>query len=115
MSFGRMQSFIDIYDTKVSKDEDGFVITEDVLLFSARAYKETSHGNEAWKNRASFTTATALFRFRRPRSIKLTTTQILVCLGERYNILSVEDIGEKGMYMELLVEKVAGSRSDAHG
>jgi hypothetical protein len=33
-----------------------------------------------------------------------------VCKGEKYNILSVEDIREKGMYVEVLAEKVTGSK-----
>ena len=110
MSFGMMQTFIEIYSTNSVKDEEGFVTKEEVLLRKTRAYKESRHGNEAWKNRASFTTATALFRFRKPPAIEISTAHVLVCKGEKYNILSVEDIREKGMYVEVLAEKVTGSK-----
>ena len=110
MSFGMMQTFIEIYSTNSVKDEEGFVTKEDVFLLKTRAYKENRHGNEAWKNRASFTTATALFRFRKPPAIDISTTHVLVCKGEKYNILSVEDIREKSMYVEVLAEKVTGSK-----
>ena len=112
MSFGMMQTFVEIYSTNSVKDEEGFVTKEEVLLLKTRAYKENRHGNEAWKNRASFTTATALFRFRKPPVIDISTTHVLVCKGkgEKYNILSVEDIREKGMYVEVLAEKVTGSK-----
>ena len=110
MSFGRMQSFIQIYTTASIKDEEGFTTQEEQLVATMRAYKENRRGSEAWKNRASFTAATALFRFRKPPHIQVTTEHILTCQDEKYNILSVEDIREKGMYIEVLAEKVEGSK-----
>ena len=110
MSFGKMQSFIQIYTTTSIKDEEGFMTQEEQLVVTLRAYKEHRRGSEAWKNRASFTTATVLFRFRKPPHVQVTTEHLLVCQDERYNILSVEDIREKGMYIEVLAEKVEGSK-----
>ena len=110
MSFGKMQSFIEICSTKMIKDDEGFATTEEQLLTQIRAYKESRSGSEAWKNRASFTTATVLFRFRKPPHLQVTTEHLLVCQDERYNILSVEDIREKSMYIEVLAEKVEGSK-----
>ena len=110
MSFGKMQSFIEIWTTQIIKDEEGFATTEEQLLTKIRAYKESRSGSEAWKNRASFTTATVLFRFRKPPSLAITTAHLIICKDERYNILSVEDIREKGMYIEVLAEKVEASK-----
>lgn len=110
MSFGKMQTYIKIYSTTSVKDEEGFSVKEEELLLEIRAYKENRNGNEAWKNRASFTTATVLFRFRKPPAIEITTSETLICQGERYNIVSVEDIREKGMYLEVLAEKITGSK-----
>lgn len=47
MSFGMMQTFVEIYSTNSVKDEEGFVTKEEVLLLKTRAYKENRHGNEA--------------------------------------------------------------------
>ncbi|KHF41448.1 phage head closure protein [Halalkalibacter okhensis] len=110
MSFGKMRTMIDIIQTQSIKDEDGFTTEEELTLASTRAYKEDRHGNEAWKNRASFSTATSLFRFRKPHDINVTTALKVVCRGERYNILSVEDLKERGMYLEVLAEKIVGSK-----
>ena len=110
MSFGKMRTLIDIIQTQSIKDEDGFTTEEELTLASIRAYKEDRHGNEAWKNRASFSTATSLFRFRNPHDIKVTTSLKIVCKEERYNILSVEDLKERGMYIEVLAEKIVSSK-----
>jgi SPP1 family predicted phage head-tail adaptor len=110
MSFGKMRSFIEIYSVDNTKDEEGFNINSENLVLSTRAYKENRRGSEAWKNRASFTTATALFRFRKPPNVDINTEQILKCNGEEYNILNVEDIRERGMYLEILAEKIEGSK-----
>lgn len=110
MSLGKMNSFIEIYEEVSIRDTEGFVTKQEILVTSMRAYKENQHGSEAWKNRASFSEASSLFRFRKPRGIEITTDLIIVCKDERYNILSVEDIKERGMYMEVLAQRIAGSK-----
>ncbi|WP_079525466.1 head-tail adaptor protein [Solibacillus isronensis] len=110
MSLGKMNVLIEIFSTVSVKDDEGFAAEEEQLLASMRAYKENRHGSEAWKNRASFSEASSLFRFRRPRGFELTTDLVIGCKGERYNILSVEDIKERGMYVEVLAEKITGSK-----
>lgn len=110
MSFGKMTSFIEIYKTISNKDKEGFSNKESLLLYKTRAYKENRSGNQAWKNRASFSTATVLFRFRKPKKIEITTQHEIVCKHERFVVLSVENIREKDMYLEVLAESISGSK-----
>ncbi|MHB1155050.1 MAG: head-tail adaptor protein [Eubacteriales bacterium] len=102
MSFGSMNVFIEILSTLVSTDSEGFSIGGDTVLANIRAYKEERHGNEKWSNRASFSNASALFRFRTIPGLTVTNKHIIVCNGERYNITSVEDVKGRGMYIEIL-------------
>ncbi|MTI80822.1 MAG: head-tail adaptor protein [Firmicutes bacterium] len=115
MSFGKMNTFIEIIKAEPIKDAEGFITEGEHIITSIRAYKEDRHGSEAWKNRASFSTATSLFRFRKIPDINITTELFIVCSDERYNILSVEDVKEKGMYIEVLAEKVSGSKGGGYG
>lgn len=80
-------TFIEIISTNPIKDSEGFVKTGDNILASLRAYKEDRHGSEAWKNRATFSEATALFRFRKITNLNITTSLFIVCSDDRYNIL----------------------------
>ena len=73
MSFGKMNTFIEIISTVPVKDEEGFVTKGDNILASVRAYKEDRHGSERWTNMASFSNATSLFRFRKISGPKITT------------------------------------------
>ena len=100
-----MNTPVDILSTETGKDDDGFKQTTDTTLASVRAYKEDRHGNEAWANRAAFSTATALFRFRRIPGVDVDPSLSLACADGRYRILSVEDVRGRGMYVECLVEK----------
>lgn len=109
MSYGKMNSFIDIISTAPSKDADGFVTTGDHIVASIRAYKEDRHGNERWANMAVFSEATALFRFRKTPGVEITTALFLICDSERYRIVSVEDVKGRGMYVEVLAEKQEGT------
>lgn len=104
-----MNTFIEIISTVPVKDEEGFVTKGDNILVSVRAYKEDRHGSERWTNMASFSNATSLFRFRKISGLKITTEMVIVCDDERYQILSVEDVRGRGMYIEILAEKLEPS------
>lgn len=106
MSYGKMSAFIDIITTTLAKDSEGFVSTGDTVLASVRAYKEDRHGNEMWANRTAFSTASSLFRFRAIHGIPIDTSLVIACADGRYRILSVEDVRGRGMYVEVLAEKL---------
>ena len=109
MSFGKMNTFIDIINTVPIKDEEGFAKKGDNILASVRAYKEDRHGSERWTNMASFSTASSLFRFRKISGLKVTIEMVIACEDGRYQILSVEDVRSRGMYVEVLAERLEPS------
>ena len=110
MSFGKMNTFIELIETSTTKDTEGFTIKGDTILASLRAYKEDKHGNEAWKNRAVFSSATSLFRFRKISGINVNESMVIVCDSGRYNIVSVENVRGRNMYIEVLAEKSESSK-----
>ena len=63
MSFGKMNSFIDIVIMRKTKDPEGFATTAYDVIASVRAYREGRHGSQRWANLAAFSEATDLFRF----------------------------------------------------
>lgn len=101
-----MNTRIDLVTLEPIKDEQGFATTAETVVATVRAYKEDRHGNESWKNRAVFSKASALFRFRTIPGILVTTGLLIVCNSCRYNIISVENVKGRGMYLEVLSEKV---------
>ena len=66
MSFGKINTRIVFYDKLNATDDEGFKDELEVWLMEIRAYREGRHGTEKWANRAAFTDATDLFRFRKP-------------------------------------------------
>jgi head-tail adaptor len=109
MSFGKMSTAIDIISTASMKDTEGFAIPSETVLASVRAYREGRHGTQVWANRAAFSEATDLFRFRKIPGIALTTGYKIICGDERFDITSVEDVKGRGMYVEVLAKKVEGT------
>lgn len=107
MSFGKMNSFVDIVATELVRDPEGFTYIRDTILASVRAYKEERNGSERWVNRAAFSDATVLFQFRKIPGMDVTAAHILICDSGRYNIVSVEDVMGRGMYIEALATKKA--------
>jgi len=78
MSFGKMNTFIEIIATAPDKDTEGFTSMGDTTLANVRAYKEERHGSEIWANRAAFSTASALFRFRMIPGLKIDTRLVIL-------------------------------------
>lgn len=109
MSFGKMNSFIDIISNVPVKDEDGFVTQGDTVLASVRAYKEERNGSERWANMSVFSEASVLFRFRKIPGVEVSPALFIVCEEKRYRITSAEDVRGRGMYVECLCEMVEGS------
>jgi len=106
MSYGKMNISVDIILPIVVKDAEGFSHTENTILATVRTYREGRHGNEKWANRAAFSEATDLFRFRAIPNIPVTTQMILSCADGRFDITSVEDVKGRGIYIEVLAKKV---------
>jgi hypothetical protein len=109
-----MNEPITILHIVTSKDTDGFAQSSDVVLARVHAYHEQRHGNIKWANRAAFSEATALFRFRVIPGVAVEPLLIIESAGRRFEALSVEVL--RGMYVEALckeVEPVGHEISDA--
>jgi len=109
MSYGKMNTFIDIIEKVTTKDPEGFRTEVDNIIASVRAYREGRHGNEKWANRALFSEATDLFCFRRIPNVSITTAMVVVNKDGRFEITSVEDVKGRGLYMEVLAKEVVPS------
>ena len=105
MSFGKMNSFADIVETTQVKDSEGFTTTQDEVLASVRIYQEGRHGSQRWATLAAFSEATDLFRFRCIPGLTITTDQFLVTEDGRFDIVSVENVKGRGMYIEVLAKR----------
>ncbi len=106
MGLGKMTDFIELVATDRVKDADGFTVDTARVIATLRAYFEQRHGNRTWANRAAFSTATALFRCRKYPGLTIDTSMFIVCNHGRYKILSVEDVKGRGMYFEILADKI---------
>jgi len=106
MSFGRMNTLISIAWEVVTKDAEGFATKTDQVFASVFAYREGRHGSQKWVNRAAFSEATDLFRFRVIPGLVVTTTHVILCGDGRFEITSIEDVKGRGMYLEVLAKKV---------
>ena len=109
MSFGKMNTQIQITQKRVTLDDEGFQTESDIVVATVRAYREGRHGSEKWANRAAFSEATDLFRFRTIPGVRISTDMRLFCDGTVFEITSVEDVKGRGMYIEVLAKEVKPS------
>ena len=109
MSFEKMNKFIEITQKQVVTDSEGFQSETDVVMARIRAYREGRHGSEKWANRAAFSEATDLFRFRTIPNVTVTAEMRILCDNAVFEITSVEDVKGRGMYVEVLAKEVEPS------
>ena len=109
MSFGKMNTQIQITQKQVTLDGEGFQTEFNVVVATVRAYREGRHGSEKWANRAAFSEATDLFRFRTIPGVIISTDMRLLCDCSVFEITSVEDVKGRGMYIEVLCKEVQPS------
>jgi len=112
MGYGKMNTTIDIISTEPIKDAEGFVIKGDHILASVKAYKEVRNTTAKWERiigNAAFSSVTVMFRFRKIPHLPITTSLFIFDSEGRYNIINAEDVRGRGMYVEVLAEKLEGT------
>ncbi len=109
MSFGKMNSFVEIVQKSIDTDNEGFKTETLKTVAKVRAYREGRHGSEKWANRAAFSTATDLFRFRCIPNVEVTTDMQILCNNRKFEITSVENVKGRNMYIEVLAKEVKPS------
>jgi head-tail adaptor len=112
MSIGKLNSFINIITTEPVKDAEGFTSSRHTTIASVRAYMETRNTSAKWERiigNAAFSSVSTVFRFRKIPGLTVTTSHFIAVSDERYNIVNVEDVRGRGMYVEVLCEKLEGS------
>jgi len=114
MALGNMNRKAAIVRYSKATDQDGFSVEAEETVAAIRCYREGRHGSERWASLAAFSEATDLFRFRRIPGVKVDATMSIVCDGERYQILSVEDVKGRGMYLEALAKRSGTADGKVH-
>lgn len=109
MSLGLMNKPAKLYEKVPNIDSEGFSGRTVAFVSDIRVFVEGRHGSERWANLAAFSEATELFRFRKIPNIKVTTKQYIIFEDEEYDILSVEDVKGRNMYIEVLAKKAVAS------
>lgn len=109
MGLGRMDHFIQVIEIVNTTDTEGFISPTVRVLAEVRAFREGRHGSEKWANRAAFTEATELYRFRTIPNLEILTSYYIYEGDKHYEITSVEDVKGRGLYTEVLCKEVKPS------
>lgn len=109
MGLGLMNKPAKLCEKTLVTDSEGFSSQRVAVLADIRVFVEGRHGSERWANLAAFSEATELFRFRKIPNVKVTTKQYIIFEDEEYDILSVEDVKGRNMYIEVLAKKAVAS------
>lgn len=109
MGLGLMNKKAKIISIARDIDSEGFSFENVAVLAEVRVFVEGRHGSERWANLAAFSEATDLFKLRKIPNLTITTEHYIEFDAVRYNILSVENIKGRGMYLEILAKRVEAS------
>lgn len=106
MGLGLMNKKAKIISITRKTDSEGFSFESVAVLAEVRVFVEGRHGSERWANLAAISEATYLFKLRTIPSLDITTKYYIEVDDVRYNILSVENVKGRGMYIEILAKRV---------
>ena len=109
MGLGLMNKKARIISVERITDSEGFKSESVRVLAEVRVFVEGRHGSERWANLAAFSEATELFKLRKVPNLTITTKHYIEYENNRYDILSVENVKGRGMYIEMLAKKVESS------
>src|SRR5699024_3899561 len=109
MRFGKMRTFIDIVTREIVKAEECFSEETDRILAYERAYKEERKSSKARANKAELTKENAIFRDRNIPDLTIKPKIFIVCDDGRYEVVSVDNVKNRNMYIEVLTKKVVAS------
>lgn len=104
-----MNCLISIVKRTISTDSEGFKTEKETTVLETRCYHEQRHSSLRWTNLAAFSEATDRFVLRCVPGVIVETGYYLDFHGTRYKILSVENAGERGMYLEIYAQRAVGS------
>ncbi len=113
MSFGLMKHQLQILTPAVSTDAAGFHTADTELKAEVLASVEHRHATSSWVNRAAFTKATVLFRFRTHPDWSVDERNLIDYQNTLWAIDSVEVIGSR--YIEVLAHRTDPEGETTHG
>lgn len=103
---GKYNHKIQIYETQVITDDDGFQSTEKVLILSPYADVKTTKGMTLIKNGSDFEKALTNFTIRFPLQAELNRDMEIVFKGKTYTIEYLNNVDEAGVEMEIQAKLV---------
>lgn len=109
MGLGLMNKKAKLCERQKTIDSEGFRRANFKVLYEIRVFVEEKHGSERWANLAKFFEATDIFRFRVIPNFKVKTSHFILYNDQEYDILSVENVKGKSMYLEVLAKRVEPS------
>ena len=103
---GKYNHKIQIYETQVITDDDGFQSTERVLILSPYASVKTTKGMTLIKNGSDFEKALTNFTIRFPLQAELNRDMEIVFKGKTYTIEYLNNVDEAGVELEIQAKLV---------
>lgn len=103
---GKYNHKIQIYETQVITDDDGFQSTEKVLILSPYASVKTTKGMTLIKNGSDFEKALTNFTIRFPLQEELNRDMEIVFKGKTYTIEYLNNVDEAGVELEIQAKEV---------
>ena len=103
---GKYNHKIQIYETQVIIDDDGFQSTEKVLILSPYASVKTTKGMTLIKNGSDFEKALTNFTIRFPLQEELNRDMEIDFKGKTYTIEYLNNIDEAGVELEIQAKEV---------
>jgi head-tail adaptor len=100
---------IELLRPAITTDAEGFQTVSYTPIAKVRCYMEYRNATEKWANRAAFSNAGLLLRFRHIPGLDVTTDLCVRTPKHIYSISAAENVRSRGMYWEVLCDTTEGT------
>jgi len=111
LRLGKFTGSVTILQKVRTKDAEGFTSQTLNVVSTVRCYHEGREGKLLQANLATFTEATDLFQIAKPADFTLSRAYVLECGGKRYEILSVDPLKGRDLYLQVIAKSIEGAVS----
>ena len=109
LRLGKFTGSLTILQKVRTQDSDGFTSQTENAVAAVPCYHERRDASTRWEHLTTFTEVTDLFQIKRLPDVELSRSYVLESGGDRFEILYIEPIKGRDVFLQILARCVSGT------
>ncbi|MBQ3265066.1 MAG: head-tail adaptor protein [Ruminococcus sp.] len=109
LRLGKFTSNLTILQKVKKQDDDGFTSQTETAVATVPCYHERRDASTRWDHLTTFAEVTDLFQIKKLPEVELSRSYLIEHGGDRFEILYIEPIKGRGVYLQILARCISGA------